>query len=109
MSESTSTSCPGRWLERPELQPLNLSGEIRPLIVPTHSCIQQQQALICFAEQALNFSSRDAGFDPYPNRLKLAHFDPTADRDRMQPQFLSGLSYPEIVSITFLHDRDSIT
>jgi hypothetical protein len=78
----------------PGFEPLDLAVEIRPLIVFTHACIECQETLICLAEQALDFGSRNACFDTHPNRLDLTHFHSTSDRDGMQAQFLSQPSLP---------------
>ena len=94
--------CPGGM-------PLDLAVEVRPLIVPTHACVEHQETLISLSEQVLDFGSRNECFATHPNRLDLTRFHPTSDRDGMQAQFLSSLPYTEILPITFSYERYSGT
>jgi hypothetical protein len=93
----------------PGLEALDLPVKIRPLIMSADPRIEDEQSAIRLAEQALNFGSGNTGFDAHPNRLNFACFDPASNRDRMEPQFLRRFSYPKVLSITFSHDKESIT
>ena len=109
MEDAHQHLAPWSFYLGPGFQSLDLAVQIRPLIIPADPCVEDQESIICLAKQSVNLTARNTSLDSYPHGLHLACFDPAPYRDRVQPQFLCRLPYPQLLSITFSHDRDSIT
>src|SRR5215469_2060065 len=70
----------------PGLKPFHLTSEIGFLPMPADAPIEDKQTIIRFAQEAFDFSTRNARFQPNAKRLDLALFDPASDGERMQAQ-----------------------
>jgi hypothetical protein len=76
----------------PSAQAFDLVVQIGFLSMSTHPCIQHDQASIEGANNLFDFCARNANFPTNLDDLNTPGLNPAPNGDRMQSEFVSGLT-----------------